>query len=308
MYFPLLARLANLMNSSSKITEIWCVIEAIFYVTIKLQVYYLQTRDPLEASLSAAPMLDPVDRKKLWDRMVDAEKDDPVTFLSGWFFDQPIENISRYDVFDFICWSMFDGRNQEHLTLEEEKNLEEFVDEMELVISLHLYGAADDEDDEIKDNNGSGASSGSDDRKEEDSVSDVISELTNENDENTYRHNKNPTNLQTEKPLVQKGGNRSVPDSNNSNDSKPEPAETELAARKKYARPKKSELTISGLSKPTINANVLPFYQCFAFRSKRNMCNQISFRTFMKVTRIGTKSTETWLSVLSFILYRTFGT
>jgi hypothetical protein len=147
-YVPFLARLADRMNNSSKVTEVWCVIEALFFIGVKLKIHYLQTRDPLEASLSAAPMMDPKDRKILWDRMMEIEKDDPGSFLEGWFFDQPIENISRYDVCDFLCWSMFDGRNQEHLTLEELTDLEDFVEDLEYYISLKRFGPKGGQDNE----------------------------------------------------------------------------------------------------------------------------------------------------------------
>jgi hypothetical protein len=151
-YVPFLARLADRMNISSKVTEVWCVIEALFFIGVKLKIHYLQTRDPLEASLSAAPMMDPKDRKILWDRMIEIEKDDIGSFLEGWFFDQPIENISRYDVCDFLCWCMFDGRNQEHLTLEELTDLEDFVEDLEYYISLKRFGAKEDQVDEDDEN------------------------------------------------------------------------------------------------------------------------------------------------------------
>lgn len=125
--------------------DIWCVIEALFFIACKLKIQYLQMKDPLEASLSAAPMLDPFDRKVIWDRIMEVEQDDPVTFISGWFFDQPIERISRYDVCDFICWSMFDGRNQEHLTIQELHELEGFLEDFEYRISLKLYGSDESE-------------------------------------------------------------------------------------------------------------------------------------------------------------------
>lgn len=142
-YTPWLAQLANLMNNASRIVDVWCVIEALFFVACKLKIQYLQRKDPLEASLSAAPMLDPEDRRILWERMMDAEKDDPASFISGWFFDQPIEKISRYDVCDFLCWSLFDGRNQEHLTTDELHDLEYFLEDLEYQISLKLHGVGD---------------------------------------------------------------------------------------------------------------------------------------------------------------------
>lgn len=145
-YVPWLARLADHMNNASRIMDFWCVIEALFFITCKLKIQYLQRKDPLEASLSAAPMMDPEDRKLLWDRIVEIEQKDPIKFISGWFFDQPIEDISRYDVFDFICWSMFDGRNQEHLTTEELHDLECFLEDIEYRVSLQLYGENEEND------------------------------------------------------------------------------------------------------------------------------------------------------------------
>ena len=141
-YVPWLSRLADHMNNASRIMDVWCVIEALFFIACKIKIWYLQCKDPLEASLSAAPMMDHIDRKMLWDRIMETENDDPSKFISGWFFDRPIQEISRYDVFDFICWSMFDGRNQEHLTTEELHDLEGFLEDFEYRISLQLFGEA----------------------------------------------------------------------------------------------------------------------------------------------------------------------
>ena len=71
--------------------------------------------------------------------MTDTE-DSFAEFLSGWFFDVPVDTISRYDVRDFLAWSMFEGRHQEHLTIWEVKQLESFCYELEYFISLELYG------------------------------------------------------------------------------------------------------------------------------------------------------------------------
>lgn len=159
VYVPWLARLADLMKNASRVMDVWCVIEAGFFVLCKLKIRYLQGKDPLEASLSAAPMMDPEDRKVLWDRIMDTEKEDPARFITGWFFDQPIENISRYDVCDFICWSMFDGRNQEHLTTEELHDLEGFLDDLEHRISLQLYGELGEHEEDANGNNNSNKTS-----------------------------------------------------------------------------------------------------------------------------------------------------
>jgi hypothetical protein len=140
-YVPPVGRLIAAMHQSSNLlVEVWCAIEAVFYVCLKLHIRWLQTRDPLEASLSAAPLMDLEDRRLLWQRMMDSAKDDPETFITGWFFDQPISSISQYDIRDFTAWSMFEGRHQEHLTVAELEQLEDFVDEVELRNSLHIYG------------------------------------------------------------------------------------------------------------------------------------------------------------------------
>ena len=139
-YLPFLARIVSTMQKSSALVEAWCVVEALFFILLKLHVCWLQRMDPLERSLCSAPMLTKDERQVLWKRMAEAEADDPIQFISGWFFDQPLEGISKYDVRDFIAWSMFEGRNLEHLTLEELEQLDDFVDEIEWRISLHMYG------------------------------------------------------------------------------------------------------------------------------------------------------------------------
>lgn len=141
-YAPWLAHTVTAMNQVSRWVEIWCCLEAFFYIGLKLHIKWLQTRDPLEASLSAAPMMELPNRLILWDRMMECEAADPVSFLRGWFFEQPVENISKYDVRDFIAWSMFEGRHQEHLTEAEQRQLERFVEEVEHRFSLHLYGVS----------------------------------------------------------------------------------------------------------------------------------------------------------------------
>jgi hypothetical protein len=84
-------------------------------------------------------MLDSEETKILWDHMMEVDQDP--SWISEWFLDRPpIESISRYDVFDFICWAMFDGRNEEHLTSQELQDLEALVEDREYLIALHLYG------------------------------------------------------------------------------------------------------------------------------------------------------------------------
>ena len=88
-------------------------------------------------------MMDHEERKFLWDHMMEMDTDP--SWITGWFLDHPsIESISRYDIFDFLCWAMFDGRNQEHLTAQELQDLEGFVEDLEYRISIHLYGVTED--------------------------------------------------------------------------------------------------------------------------------------------------------------------
>ncbi len=150
LYLPWLARIITLtMQPVSKFVEVWCIMEGVYYVFAKLYILWLQCKDPLEASLSSAPMMELEDRQLLWQRMLETEED-PVSFLSGWFFDSTLEQISKYDIRDFLAWSMFEGRNQEHLTSEELAQLERFVEDLEWRIGIHLYGVVTDDEDEEK--------------------------------------------------------------------------------------------------------------------------------------------------------------
>ena len=147
IYFPFLARVTTMMKSyyGCRFVDIWCMIEAAFFIFCKLKIRYLQSKDPLEACLSAAPMLDPEERKALWEHIMAAESEP--SWLEEWFLDRPsIESIRLYDIYDFVCWAMFDGRNQEHLTTDELNDLEGYVDDLEYRISLQLYGISEEED------------------------------------------------------------------------------------------------------------------------------------------------------------------
>ena len=143
-YLPPLGNIVSTMRKSSVFMEVWVVIEAMFYVCLKLHILWLQRKDPLEASLSAAPMLELHERRELWGRMMTCEAEDPVSFITGWYFDQDLGVISKHDVLEFCAWSMFEGRNLEHLTRAEMEQLHSFVDELEWRISLRLHGVASD--------------------------------------------------------------------------------------------------------------------------------------------------------------------
>jgi hypothetical protein len=158
-YLPLVASLVhNMDQSSSRLVEAWCVLEGMFYILLKIQIQWLQLKDPLEASLSAAPMMSLQERDVLWSRMMatmNGQASEGATinisdFISGWFFDAPLEAISRYDVLDFLCWSLFEGRNQEHLTGYELEQLEGFLEKLEERLSYHLYGENEEEEEEVE--------------------------------------------------------------------------------------------------------------------------------------------------------------
>lgn len=131
--------------------EVWCYLEAIFYIWLCVRIRWLQCQDPLEASLSAAPILSLEERRSLWRDMSKATPQGTVRrLISGWFFRKPnVEDISVYDIRDFLAWSMFEGRHQEHLTDAELEQLEEFIEEWEYRISLEIYGAREDDGGDI---------------------------------------------------------------------------------------------------------------------------------------------------------------
>lgn len=145
-YLPTVASfIMSLQASRSWYVETWCYIEAIFYIVSKLQIQWLQTRDTLEYSFRCAPIMALEERAQLFRRVLAIEANDPISFARGWFFDTPFEKISRYDIADWVVWSMFETRHQEHLTSSEQEQLEDFIADMEVVVSLHLYGPAEDQ-------------------------------------------------------------------------------------------------------------------------------------------------------------------
>ena len=57
-------------------------------------------------------MLETRERAELWELIMDSEEECS-EFISGWFFGEKLENLTRYDVMDFLTWSLFEGRNME---------------------------------------------------------------------------------------------------------------------------------------------------------------------------------------------------
>ncbi len=120
------------------IVNAWSTLEVLFFLFLKLKARYFEALDPLELSLKAAPIMSDDKREELFDRIMSAEQHDPISFIRGWFFDADLETISRYDTLDFLCWSVFDGRNQEHLTDAEVTSLHSFLSRLEAAISNQM--------------------------------------------------------------------------------------------------------------------------------------------------------------------------
>ncbi len=150
--------MARSMTSSSLAVEVWAAIEGIFYVILFLHRKYLNSLDTLELSLQSAPMLEIGERAELWELMIDSEVGECSKFISGWFFGEKIENLTRYDILDFLTWSLFEGRNIEHLTQEETDQLRGFVTDLEYMISIELHGVEDDANEGVQESENGTAS------------------------------------------------------------------------------------------------------------------------------------------------------
>lgn len=154
VYIPPLAYVLRGMAAVSWVVEAWCIIEALFYVTLRIHFRWLQTRDTLEASLSAAPLMDLTSRRVLWQRMMETEAADTAAWIRGWLLDADrdappnvdLQQVSMQDMRGFLCWSMFEGRRTEHLTPAEADQLESFLEEIQGRLSLQFYGSNENED------------------------------------------------------------------------------------------------------------------------------------------------------------------
>ena len=152
-YCSYLVYIAHTMRQSSTFIEWWAIIEGIFYIVLWGHRYWLNSLDTLELSLRSAPMLEIRERDELWELMM-TDEHEVVSFIEGWFFGEKLGRLTRYDVMDFLAWSMFEGRNLEHLTQEEGGQLERFLSDLEYWISVELNGIVDDnDDDDVKTNN-----------------------------------------------------------------------------------------------------------------------------------------------------------
>lgn len=78
--------------------------------------------------------MSPQERQLLWDRVMQAESKDVAAYFENWFFNVKFEDLTHHEIQNFITWGYFDGRNQEHLTDDEHKQLDAFVEKaVELV-------------------------------------------------------------------------------------------------------------------------------------------------------------------------------
>lgn len=156
-YLPPLAHIMRGMAAVSWTVEAWCILEALFYVALKIHFRWLQTRDTLEASLSAAPLMDLTSRRVLWQRMMETEAADTAAWIRGWMLDvdatapavEDLQQVSATDIQGFLCWSMFEGRRTEHLTTAEAAQLRSFLQELQERLSLQFYGSVNDDDDDV---------------------------------------------------------------------------------------------------------------------------------------------------------------
>ena len=131
---PLLTLLRTFISTVPQAYHIWAVVEIVFWFLLKLKKRWLESFDPLQMSLGAAPMMSAPERDELFSR-IRSSTPDMEGFIRGWFFDVPLDEISRYDVLDWTSWSLFEGRNQEHLTPPEILQLKSFVLSIESDIS-----------------------------------------------------------------------------------------------------------------------------------------------------------------------------
>lgn len=157
-YFSVGVWIARTMTSSSFAVEVWAAIEGVFYVILFLHRKWLNSLDTLELSLRSAPMLELEERDELWQLMMDGE-DECVSFITEWFFEEKLESLTKYDVMDYLTWSMFEGRHIEHLTHDESKQLRQFVEDLEYKISIELFGI-DSEGDVVGDDEKTGTFDG----------------------------------------------------------------------------------------------------------------------------------------------------
>jgi len=125
-----MVKLSTFMNSVPNIYHIWSFLELVFWLVLKTKKNILSAYDPLQMSLSSAPLMPSSSRSLLFSRILDSTED-VEGFIKGWFFDVDTSNVGRYDVMDWCSWSLFEGRNQEHLTKDEIVTLKGMVDEIE---------------------------------------------------------------------------------------------------------------------------------------------------------------------------------
>lgn len=109
---------------------LWLLVaEATFYLAMKAKLAYLQSIDPQIAYLKAAKIMTLSQRQVLWDRVMKAEADTVTEYFQTWFFGTNMDRVSVHELQNFITWCYFDGRNQEHLSEKELRQLDGFVND-----------------------------------------------------------------------------------------------------------------------------------------------------------------------------------
>jgi len=141
-FSPILANFFHYLSLVPSSVNLYSFLECVFYLFLTIKFRIFSNKDPLEMSLAASPMLTRAARWTLFNNILDAEKDDPIPFIRGWFFDANIADISRYDVLDYLCWALYEGRNQEHLTVDEAGDLTQMLAKLEDCISTQQFLAS----------------------------------------------------------------------------------------------------------------------------------------------------------------------
>lgn len=79
------------------------VVEAVFHCLLKIKIRYLQSIDPLESSLQAAPVMGLDERRLLFTRVLEAEKKDLKSHYEHWLFGTDLRDVSVHDLENLLA-------------------------------------------------------------------------------------------------------------------------------------------------------------------------------------------------------------
>lgn len=105
--------------------EIWAVAEALFFILIYLPRYYVLQNAALHPPIGSRES-----RRKLF-QLCNESVEDPERYLSMWFKGAASTEIRRENVKEFFSWAFLNGGT---LGVFEEQELEEYIDQMELLL------------------------------------------------------------------------------------------------------------------------------------------------------------------------------